>query len=127
MSAGHLASKLLAPKGILYLTSASHVYHRQTPADLTYNVAKSAVLSLATQLYTRTGLPQDCTVATLIPDTFDTEQNRKTFPDADSSKWLPVPKIAELLRSWAEGNDTPKHGSLVRILRKGDKVAPEYQ
>jgi len=48
------------------------------------------------------------------------------MPNEDKSGWLPPEKIAEVLRSWAEGENRPENGSFAKLNYKNQCVVPEF-
>ena len=74
----------------------------------------------------RTEIPEDSTVITILPQIIDSEQNRKDMPDADHSTWAPPNKIADLVRSWAQGENRPENGSYAKLEFKNGCVVPEF-
>lgn len=89
-------------------------------------MTKSTTHALALNLAERTDLPKQSTVCTILPTMIDTEANRIAMPDADKSTWLPPEKIAQLVRGWAEGNNTPINGSFAKLNYKNECIIPEF-
>jgi hypothetical protein len=56
----------------------------------------------------------------------DTQANREAMPEADISTWLPPNKIAELVYSWADGNNCPENGSFAKLNYKNGSISPEF-
>lgn len=56
----------------------------------------------------------------------DTPQNREGMPDADKSEWLPPQQMAELIRSWAAGENRPENGSFAKLNYKNGTIVPEF-
>jgi hypothetical protein len=59
----------------------------------------------------------------------DTKYNREKYPQYNSKEWLPLDKVAELLKMWASGGNRPDNGGYVGFRTEGKKgkiVFPEY-
>lgn len=133
--AGALGCRLLAPGGLLVFTGAQAVYEQTQQAMLPYAISKHAVHALSQTLHDgreknrRSGTPNEVedsnslpvgtSVVCILPSVIDTEANRKNMAGADTSEWLDPDKIAELLRSWADGKNRPNSGSYA--ILKHDK------
>jgi len=123
----HLASKYLNPAGLLLFTGAATPFRQPAPFMLAYSVAKTAVHALAMNLAESDEFPADTTIATILPETMDTPENRKAMPDEDFSQWSKPDKIAEMLKRWAEDKTSrPKNGSFAIIKAVEDEVMPEF-
>jgi len=124
----HLASKYLNPAGLLLFTGAATPFRQPAPFMLAYAVEKTAVHGLAMNLVDCEDLPADTTIATILPETIDTPENRKAMPDEDFSQWSPPEKIAEMLKRWAEDkNSRPKNGSFAIIKTlENREIMPEF-
>ena len=49
------------------------------------------------------------------------------MPDAqDKHTWLPPDKIAQLVRGWADGDNTPENGSFAKLQYQNGAVYPEF-
>lgn len=115
ISAG-LAAKYLKKGGILSLTGAKAALEG-TPGMIGYGLAKAAVHQLVESLASpKSGLPDGSLSVAILPVTLDTPMNRKFMPEADHSKWTPLPFVAELLFKWASGKERPTNGSLVQLV-----------
>eukprot|EP01017_Pseudomicrothorax_dubius_P011725 TRINITY_DN14447_c0_g1_i1.p1 TRINITY_DN14447_c0_g1~~TRINITY_DN14447_c0_g1_i1.p1 ORF type:complete len:234 (-),score=33.37 TRINITY_DN14447_c0_g1_i1:154-855(-) len=124
--AGHLATTLLSPNGLIVLTGAAAVFKNLNSNMISYSLAKSSVHLLNKQLTAKNTLPENATVTTILPETLDTPQNRTAMPTADFSKWLPPSQIAALLKMWAEGSNRPKNGSFAHLKLVEGMVLPEF-
>ena len=59
----------------------------------------------------------------------NTAYNRKRFPSANYTEWLPPDGVANLLKMWSTGGNRPECGSYVGFRaegKKGKMVFPEY-
>ena len=65
--AGHLATKYLAPNGLIVFCGAAAVFKEPTPSMLAYHLAKTATHSLALNLAQRDDISGDATVTTILP------------------------------------------------------------
>lgn len=52
--------------------------------------------------------------------------NRDAMPKANFEEWLSADKIAELLRMWTMGVNTPKNGAFVSLENQADTVNPVF-
>uniref|UniRef100_A0A1I7X571 Dihydropteridine reductase n=1 Tax=Heterorhabditis bacteriophora TaxID=37862 RepID=A0A1I7X571_HETBA len=78
--AAKIATKHLKPGGLLQLTGAAAA-SEGTPGMIGYGMAKAAVHQLTSSLASEgSGLPEQCTVLTILPITLDTPMNRKWMP-----------------------------------------------
>uniref|UniRef100_A0A2I9LNX5 Dihydropteridine reductase n=1 Tax=Centruroides hentzi TaxID=88313 RepID=A0A2I9LNX5_9SCOR len=111
-----LAAKYLKNGGLLTLTGAKAALEG-TPGMIGYGLAKAAIHQLVDSLASsKSGLPPNSHSLAILPITLDTPMNRKFMPDADHSKWTPLPFVAELLFNWATGKERPTNGSLVQLV-----------
>ena len=56
-------------------------------------------------------------------------KNRKKYPSANFTEWLPMEAIAELIKLWSAGDNRPDNGAFVGFRAEGKKgkvVFPEY-
>ena len=96
-------------------TGAAAVFEGPVNYAYGYAISKAATHHLALQMAERTEIPESSSVCTILPQIIDTEANRLAMPDADKKAWQPPEKIAELVRSWAEGNNRPENGSFAKL------------
>uniref|UniRef100_A0A7S3JMX9 Dihydropteridine reductase n=1 Tax=Euplotes harpa TaxID=151035 RepID=A0A7S3JMX9_9SPIT len=127
LMAGHLATHLLAPKGLLVFTGAKEVYLRPAPSMIGYHLAKTATHAIAQNMATLTEIPSDCTVLTILPEVLDTPGNRAAMPDADFSTWANLEQVASLLKQWAHGENVPRNGSFVLLDVKNGCVSTSFK
>eukprot|EP01012_Entosiphon_sulcatum_P015508 TRINITY_DN20463_c0_g1_i1.p2 TRINITY_DN20463_c0_g1~~TRINITY_DN20463_c0_g1_i1.p2 ORF type:complete len:237 (-),score=34.86 TRINITY_DN20463_c0_g1_i1:11-721(-) len=114
--AAQLAARHGAPGSLLVLSGAASA-RQPTPFMLAYGMAKAAVHQLTASLAgPESGLPPNATVVALLPSTLDTPGNRAGMPQADTSSWTPLPFVADLVHTWAEGKERPQSGSLVSLV-----------
>jgi dihydropteridine reductase len=113
-----VASKYLAPGGLLALTGAKAAMEG-TPGMIGYGLAKGAVHQLTKSLGAKdSGLPDNSLAVAILPVTLDTEMNRKWMPKADFGSWTPLTFVAELFDKWIKGDQRPPSGSLVALVTK---------
>lgn len=124
--AGHFASHLLAPQGLLMLTGAAAVFEGPVNFAYAYAMSKASTHALALNLAQRTEIPESSSVCTILPQVIDTPANREAMPDADMSEWAPPDKIASLVRQWAEGENRPLNGSFAKLEYKNATVFPTF-
>lgn len=90
-----ISSRFLKAGGVLTLTGADAAL-KGTPGMIGYGLAKAAVHHLTKSLAdSKSGLPDDSLVISILPITLDTPMNRKWMPNADFSTWTPLDFIAE--------------------------------
>ena len=75
----------------------------------------------------RTEIPESSTVCTIMPQILDNPANREAMPDADFSEWAPPDKVAELIRSWSEGDNRPVNGSFAKLCYENGCIVPEFK
>ena len=95
-----------------------------TPYMMGYGMAKAAVHQLTKSLAApKSGLPENSSVACLLINTLDTEQNRKAMPKADFSKWTSSEFIATLIHKWTiDASSREPSGSLVELKTENSKT-----
>lgn len=121
--AAHIAALHLKEGGALVLTGAQPAISG-TPGMIGYGMAKASVHQLVKSLAAPdSGLPANAFVGAILPVTMDTPMNRKFMPDADHSKWTPLPYVAELLRKWSVDSERPKNGSLIQLFTKENETS----
>ena len=74
----------------------------------------------------RTEIPESSTVCCILPQVIDTPGNREAMPDADKSAWQPPEKIAQLVRTWADGDNRPTNGSFAKLVYESGSIVPEF-
>ncbi len=122
----HLAANYLGEHGFLCFTGAAKVFEGPVNWAFAYGMTKQATHSLVLHLAEKTDIPQSSSVCCILPNTIDTQANRESMPNEDKSGWLPPDKIAEVLRSWAEGENRPENGSFAKLNYKNQCVVPEF-
>jgi dihydropteridine reductase len=105
----HLAKKYLNSNSLLVLTGANSVKEGVHTWMIQYQLSKNSVHYL-TDILTKTKneLPENTKLITILPDTIDTEINRKSMPDADFSKWTSPVQISEKIKYWADLKEYPQ-------------------
>jgi len=117
-----ISSRFLKPGGVLTLTGADAALNG-TPSMIGYGLAKAAVHQLTKSLSdSKSGLPDNSLVVSILPITLDTPMNRKWMPKSDFSTWTPLDFIADTFVKWTDGEERPKNGSLVRLVTKDNKT-----
>jgi len=120
-----IAASHLKDNGILQLTGAVPALGG-TGGMIGYGMAKAAVHQLTKSLVGKSGgLPENSTVATILPVTLDTPMNRKFMPDADQTTWTPMEFVADMFNKWVKGEERPSSGSLLKLLTKEGNTAVE--
>lgn len=102
--------------GLLVFTSAKASLS-STPGMVGYGMAKAATNHLISSLAASgSGIPASCTVLGVLPETLDTEANRKAMPKADFSTWTPLSVLADKMCEWVINPSTrQKTGSLIVV------------
>lgn len=115
-----VATSLLRQGGLVVLPGAAPAT-AGTPTMAGYGMAKAAVHQLTLSLAMQgSGLPEDSTVAAILPVTLDTPMNRKWMAKADKSSWTPLEFVSDLLHCWAsQPGERPQSGSLVKLVTQG--------
>ena len=117
-----IAAKHLKEGGLLVLTGASAGLG-PTPSMLGYGISKAAthhiIKSLAT---TDSGMPKNSIVAGILPITLDTKPNREAMPKANFDSWTPLSFVSNLICDWANENDRPGNGSLIKLKTENGKT-----
>ena len=93
--ASHLATKFLAPKGLLLLTGSSGVYDGPLNFAFGYHLSKTALHSLADLMHAELGksLPAEARVVCLLPGVLDTPSNRASGMQPDNT-WIAPNSLA---------------------------------
>ncbi|KAL0482941.1 dihydropteridine reductase QDPR [Acrasis kona] len=123
----HLASKHLNESGLLALVGAAGVLE-PNPDMIGYAIAKNAIHYLILSLAKPSGgLPNGATVIGLLPQTLDTENNRKYMPADQSHTWTPLNDLSNKVFDWSsQTTSRPKSGSLVKIVTNNKKTEYQY-
>lgn len=79
-----------------------------------YIVSKMAVVRL-TEALAREYREDNIAVNCVLPGTLDTPRNRADMPDADFSKWVPLPALAEVILFLASDAARAVHGAAVPV------------
>lgn len=124
--AGHIATKCLDEEGMLMFTGAAAVFEGPVNYAYAYYLAKSTTHALALQLAERKEIPENSDVVTLLPQIIDTPANRASMPDADTSEWTPLDKLAMMIRQWSDKENRPVNGSFAKVNFKNGVVYPTF-
>ena len=88
--------------GRIFLTGSIAGEHiSKSRATVAYGLSKSLLFNLASLLNAEAG-KQDVFTSVIVPSIIDTPQNRKSMPDADTSKWIAPDEIASVI-AWHAG------------------------
>jgi NADP-dependent 3-hydroxy acid dehydrogenase YdfG len=83
--------------GRIFLTGARPGIDMKNSKGLTaYGLSKSLIFRLA-ELMNEEAKGQDVVTSVIAPSTIDTPENRKSMPDADTSKWVKPSDIADII------------------------------
>ena len=122
-----MSTKYLGPQGFLMFTGAAAVFEGPVNFAYGYALSKAATHHLALQMAERTEIPESSTVCTIMPQILDSPANREAMPDADFNEWAPPHKVAELVRTWAEGDNRPINGSFAKLCYENGCIVPEFK
>lgn len=104
--------------GRIVNVSAFPALERGNASLSAYGAAKAAVLNLAHTL-AREGAPYGITANAVLPSIIDTPDNRRAMPDVDTSTWLPVNEIAEVLAFLASDGARIVNGAAIPLTLSG--------
>ena len=82
-----------------------------------YAVSKAGVLALA-EVIAKEGKNYNIKVNTILPSTIDTEENRKSMPNADFDKWVTPEEIAKVIFELAGGEISAISGTAIKMYGK---------
>jgi dihydropteridine reductase len=104
----HLAKKFLKENSLLIFTGANSVKEGMHSWMMGYQLSKNSVHHLTEVLLKNPNeLPNNTKLITILPNTIDTESNRKAMPDADFSSWTKPEEIAKVMKKWADEKNYP--------------------
>jgi NAD(P)-dependent dehydrogenase (short-subunit alcohol dehydrogenase family) len=83
-----------------------------------YTIAKSMIFRLA-ELMNEEAKGTDVVVCVVVPGTIDTPQNRKSMPDADTSKWVKPEAIAETIYFYTTGEAAVLREPVLKVYGRG--------
>jgi NAD(P)-dependent dehydrogenase (short-subunit alcohol dehydrogenase family) len=81
---------------IMSVSSRTAVENRYRVKDGAYAVSKAGIIVL-TETMAEEVKKYDINVNRIMPSTIDTPDNRRTFTDADFSKWVKPEQLAEVI------------------------------
>ena len=103
-----LATHLLAPCGILLFTGSQEAFHNDPNDKFAYSLSKTEVLQYAMEMAELKDFPKNCVASAILPSIIDTKRNRKDMPTEDHSKWEDPNLMADMIKTWAVGDDRPQ-------------------
>ena len=119
LTAGFLLSRAVLPAmtqqragRILHIAAKAAI--DPFPGAAAYIVAKSGLVALIRTLALEVA-GSGVTVNGVLPSTIDTPTNRKSMPDADSSKWVRPESVAKLLVFLASDEASQVNGALIPV------------
>ncbi|CAG9317355.1 unnamed protein product [Blepharisma stoltei] len=124
--ASHLAADHLNDSGLLVFTGAFRPFKNTYPENLAFTLMKNATHSLALNMAVRDKISPLATVTTILPDILDTRVNREAMPGENRANWIDPGKVAELVKSWANGKNMPTNGSFAELKMMNGKLIPEF-
>jgi NAD(P)-dependent dehydrogenase (short-subunit alcohol dehydrogenase family) len=95
VAARSAASALQASRGLMVFVGAQAGLAAPRNQSA-YNASKAALMTFARTLAAELR-PQGVRVNCIVPDIIDTPANRNSMPNADTSKWLSVDQVADVL------------------------------
>lgn len=115
--AAHLATRFLAPNGLLALVgSVAALANTRAPRLLGFGCAKAAVHQMVHLLAASDELPEEASVVALVPEVLDTPLHRSMNNGQSDGNWTPCDVVARKLFEWAETPALrPPNGALVAI------------
>jgi len=75
----------------------AYAIRKSSAGQAAYNATKAALVSFMESAAEEVRLKGDVAVMTVLPTTLDTEANRRAMPDADSTRWVKLERIAALI------------------------------
>ncbi|MEX2570452.1 MAG: SDR family oxidoreductase [Gemmatimonadota bacterium] len=119
MTSSFLASRFAVPRlveagggSLVFVASRAAFEDRKNRAA--YSAAKAGVVALAKALaeeYADSGIRSNV----IVPDTIDTEANRRANPDEDYSRWVRPEEIAEIIVFLASARSAPINGAALPV------------
>lgn len=122
----NLACKYLCKDSLIIFSGSAKVFKESCPDLLLFQCAKTAMHSVALTLKDSKELPENVCIITILPEIFDTPQNRQSMPLEDVSKWTNLESTADLLYMWAIGINLPRTGSFALLKTKENIVIPDF-
>jgi len=83
-----------------------------------YAVTKAGLITLGKAIAEEYG-PGGIRANVIVPDTIDTEDNRRTMPDADHSRWTRPEDIARVITFLASGQSAAINGAAIPVYGAG--------
>ena len=81
-----------------------------------FSLSKMTTHALALQMATRTELPENATVITILPQIIESEMNAAIEGyGEDAEDQAPPEKIASLVSAWADNENRPMNGSFAKL------------
>lgn len=124
--AAHLASKYLGEQGFLMFTGASACFEGPTNWAFAYGMSKTVTHSIALNIARQEDIPSSSRVCTILPQILDTKANREAMPEFEDDKFTPCDQVADLIQSWANGENRPENGSFAKLNFEKGCVVPEF-
>jgi len=84
-----------------------------------YSASKAGLLSLAKSIAEEYG-PEGIRSNVVVPDTIDTEDNRRAMPDADYSRWVQPSAIAKIILFLASTQSGAVNGAALPVYYSGE-------
>lgn len=122
----HIASKHILEAGLILITGSAKAFKENSADLILYQTSKTACHSVALSLKDSNELPINTCIITILPEIFDTPQNRTAMPLEDFSKWTSVDSTADLIYMWASDINRPKSGSFCLLKNINGLIVPEY-
>lgn len=85
---------------------------------IAYSLAKSMIFRLA-ELMNDEAKGTNVVVCVVVPSTIDTAQNRKSMPDADTSKWVKPEAIAEAIYFYTTDQAATLREPVLKVYNRG--------
>ena len=110
---GHM---LTQPEGgrIILIGSRPAIKASEGKSKLAYTLSKSLIFKLA-ELLNAEGASRNVTASVIAPSIIDTEDNRKSMPDADFSRWVKAEEIADAMAYLCSSKGRSLRESVLKI------------
>jgi NAD(P)-dependent dehydrogenase (short-subunit alcohol dehydrogenase family) len=123
MTSAYLVARFAIPRlldrggGTLVFVSARAVFEIRS-GRAAYAATKAGLITLAQSIGEEYG-PRNIRSNVIVPDTIDTEDNRRAQPDADRSKWISPDSIARVILFLASPASKVVNGAALPVYGAG--------
>jgi NAD(P)-dependent dehydrogenase (short-subunit alcohol dehydrogenase family) len=110
--------ELLATGGGSFVFVSSRAAFEQRDNCAAYSATKAGLITLSKAIAEEYG-PQGIRSNVIVPDTIDTEDNRRAMPDADHGRWISPEAIARVIIFLASNRSSAINGASVPVYGPG--------